>query len=225
MLEADPLRRAASVARLQIGHAHEFGRRIEQRDMHSGAATGDSAQHQRLLDADQGVHAGADIAQRHADAAPLAGRAAHRDQPRLGLDQQIVGLHVPQAPVLAIAADVAGHQARVPRPQFGGAKAHAPRGAGSQVLDEHVGARDHALKQREIGRRLEVQRDRFLAAVDPDEVGGLAVDRAVVAACEIAFGSLDLDDTRARVGQAAGAVGRGDRLLHRDDQQAFERLG
>ena len=62
---------------------------------------------QGLLDADQRVQAGVDVAQRHADASErldaVAGCAADRDQPALGLHQQVVGLQAEQAAVLAVA--------------------------------------------------------------------------------------------------------------------------
>ena len=75
--------------------------------------------------------------------------------------------------------------------------------------------------------RLEVQRDRFLAAVAPDEVRGetaRSVDDVVVVAGEVtAVGVLHLDDAGAEVGEHAGAHRRGHRLLHRDDGDAGER--
>jgi hypothetical protein len=45
----------------------------------------------------------------------------------------------------------------------------------------------------------------------------------VVAAREIALGTLDLDHSRAGIGELLGASGGRDCLLHRDDKQAFER--
>ncbi len=94
--------------------------------------------------------------------------------------------------------------------------------AGGEVLDEDVGARQQPLEQRQVVGALDVERERFLAAVDPDEVGRLAVHRAVVAAGEVALVALDLDDARAGVGEAAAAVGGGDGLLERDHQHALE---
>ena len=49
----------------------------------------------------------------------------------------------------------------------------------------------------------------------------LAMHDVVVMAREIAFRAFDLDDTRAGIGEAAGALRRGDGLLHRDDEEAF----
>ena len=107
--------------------------------------------------------------------------------------------------------------------QRGGAEPGARGGAGRKVLHEHVGARDHALQQHCVLGVLDVERDRLLAAVEPDEIGAVAVHHMIVAAREIAFAALDLDHPRAGIGEARGAERRRDRLLERDDQQPFQR--
>src|SRR6185312_4802531 len=75
-------------------------------------------------------------------------------------------------------------------------------------------------EQRLVLGLCEVERDRFLAAVEPDEMRAFAVHDVVVVAREVAFGPLDLDDARAGVGQAAGALRRGDGLFDRDDEKS-----
>ena len=70
---------------------------------------------------------------------------------------------------------------------------------------------------------VEIEHQRFLAAVEPDEIGALALRQRVVAAREIALRPLDLDDARAGVGEPARAHRRGDGLFERDDEEAFER--
>jgi hypothetical protein len=71
-------------------------------------------------------------------------------------------------------------------------------------------------------RRLEVQRDRFLAAVAPDEVCGETawpVDDVVVFAGEVtAVGVLHLDDAGTEVGENTRAHRRRDGLLHGHDR-------
>ena len=103
-----------------------------------------------------------------------------------------------------------------------GAEAGTRRGAGREVLDEHVGAGQDAVQQRRVVRMLDVGDQALLAAVQPDEIAGQAFGRVVVAAGEIAFRALDLDHARAGVGQAGTAIGRGDRLFERDDEQTGE---
>ena len=93
-------------------------------------------------------------------------------------------------------------------------------GAGFQVLHEDVGAGDHGGEERLVCRLAEIEHDQFLAAVEPDEIAAFAVHEVVIAAREVAFRPLDLDDARAGVGQPAGAHRRRDRLLERDDEEA-----
>ena len=64
----------------------------------------------------------------------------------------------------------------------------------------------------------------FLAAIEPDEIARRAMHGGVVAAREIAFRPLDLDDPRAGIGQTRRAIRRGNRLLQGDHQQAVQRL-
>ena len=79
-----------------------------------------------------------------------------------------------------------------------------------------------AAKQRLVGGLVEIEHDRFLAAIEPDEIAALAVREIVVAAGEVAFRPLDLDDARAGIGEPARAHRRRDRLFERDDEQAGE---
>ena len=78
------------------------------------------------------------------------------------------------------------------------------------------------MQQRGVGRVLDVGDQALLAAVQPDEIAGQAVGRLVVAAREVAFRALDLDDARAGIGEAGAAIRRGDRLFERDDEQVGE---
>ena len=79
------------------------------------------------------------------------------------------------------------------------------------------------LQQRGVLGFLDVGDEALLAAVEPDEVARQAIGGTIVAAGEVALGALDLDDAGAGVGEAGTAVGRGDRLFERDDEQAVER--
>jgi hypothetical protein len=160
--------------------------------------------------------------QPHSPGAPLT---AHRHQAAFGLHQQVIRIGLDHRPVLAVAADVAGDQPRVALAQSHSTQAQPRRGARRQVLQEDVGAHQHALDQRHLVGVLEVERDRLLAAVDPHPVRRFAVHRAVVAAGEVAFGALDLDHPRAGVGQPAAAVRRDLRLFECDDEHAAQRTG
>ena len=69
----------------------------------------------------------------------------------------------------------------------------------------------------------EVEDDRLLAAIEPDEIGALAARELVVAAREVALRPLDLDHARAGIREPARAGRRRDRLFERHDEEAFER--
>jgi hypothetical protein len=106
-------------------------------------------------------------------------------------------------------------------------------GAGLEVLHEYVGTREHGGEHRLVLGLCQIEADRFLAAIEPDEIRALANIRAftpvfgsrqfVVIASEIAPGPLDLDHACAGIGQPAAAHRRGDCLLQRDDQKTGER--
>ena len=123
-------------------------------------------------------------------------------------------------------------------------------GAGLEVLHEHVGLGEQRREHSLVLVAREVEHQRLLAAVEPDEIGALAfacgiraftpvfMRRAastrgavarfrqlVVAAREVALRPLDLDHARAGIGEAAGAHRRRHRLLERNHQQAGEGKG
>ena len=170
VLQAYPLGCLATIARLQIGHAHQFGGRIEQRDLDRRATTGLSAHEQGLLDPDQRIQARIDVAQGHPDATPVTRRAVDGHQAAFGLHQQVVGLHLGQLARVAIATDVAGDEPTVALTQIVRADAQALGRPRRQVLNEHVGLGEHALQHRHVLALLEVKGNRLLAAVDPHEV-------------------------------------------------------
>src|SRR5262245_5722931 len=106
--------------------------------------------------------------------------------------------------------------------QFGWIEAGAGGSAGYEVLDEDVGARNHAVQQRLVLLGLEVKHDRFLTAVEPDEIGAFAMYGSVIAAGDIALRALDLADARAGIGEPARAERGRDRPLQADDQNAVK---
>ena len=169
-----------------------------------------------------GVGACGDVGHRNADSRGLLRSPVDRKQPALPLDQQIIGLVVAIGAVLAVARDRAIDQARMPFRQGFGAEPQPIGGAGGEVLDEDVGARGHGHDQCKILGLLHVEADRFLAAIQPDEIGALALDEMVVTAREISLRPLDLDNPRPRVGKPSRGERRRDRLLERDDEKAVQ---
>src|SRR5262249_8492252 len=76
-----------------------------------------------------------------------------------------------------------------------------------------------------VPRLGEIKHHGFLAAVEPDEIGALAVDDIIIAARKIAFRPLDLDDACTCVGEPARTHRRRHRLLERNDEEAGEGEG
>ena len=106
------------------------------------------------------------------------------------------------------------------------AQTHAGRSTRRKVLHQHVGAAYQLLEHGQCGGLLEVQRQAFLGAIDPDEMRGQTVYPLVIGTRKVAnAGALDLDDARAQVSELAGTKRRGDGVFQRDDGNAVERSG
>ena len=185
-----------------------------------------AAQQQGRQDVGVGIHACGNVGHRDAGFGGRLGRAGDGQEPRLALDQQVVGLFVAVGAIGAITADVADDELGVVCLQGLVRQPHARGRAGCEVLHQHVG-RPQELQQRGLGLRvLHVERQAFLVAVEPGEVGRLALYPLVVAAREVAAaGALHLDDARAQVGQLSRAERRGDRMFERNDGDAVEGAG
>ncbi len=107
-------------------------------------------------------------------------------------------------------------------PQFLDGETELLDRAGFQILNEDVGAGDHRRQQRLVLGLAEIEHDRFLAAIEPDEIAAFAVNQIVIAAGEVALRPLDLDDARAGVRKPAAAHRRRHGLFERDDEEAGE---
>src|SRR5262249_5225391 len=82
---------------------------------------------------------------------------------------------------------------------------------GPEVLNQHVGAADHAPQQGTVGVALEVERDALLAAVERHEISRLLPEERREAARVVApVGVLNLDDARAEFGEQHRAVRPGE---------------
>ena len=199
MGEAQSWRFDAAIAPRQIGHVHQIGDGVEQRERDMRALTGARPPQQRLEDRGIGGLPGGDVDDRDADARrPRAFIAGDRGEPGLGLHQQIIGLAAIIRTVGRIARDVAGDQPRMALAQRRAADAQAVGRSRRQVLDEHIRLRQHRLDHGEVAGLLQVDPAGFLAAVDPDEIGGEALGVIIVAAREIAFRPLKLDHSARR---------------------------
>jgi hypothetical protein len=212
----------ATIDELQVRHVHPVGERVIEGHGHVPARPGLAASDQRLENALEGGHAGGNVAYGHTDAGHARFIAGDAGQTRLSLDQEVVGLEVAIRSLVAVTGDRAGDQRRAAAAQLVRRETETVDGPGREVLDEHVGALDHAAEEHPVVVAPKIERDRFLAAVEPDEIGALAVDVGVVAAGEVALRALDLDHPCAGIGKAGGAIGRRHRLFQGDDEKSFE---
>src|SRR5581483_849514 len=169
-----------------------------------------------------GFEPGGDVDDGHADPRRRLGNAGHRGNAGFRLDQEVVGLALRVRSALAVAGDGAADQPRVVLAQALEGEAELGERPGLEVLHEHVGPGEHGFEQFLVVVPGEVEHHRLLAAIEPDEVGALAVHDVVVVTREIALRPLDLDDARAGIGEPAGALRRSHRLLDGDDEEACE---
>jgi hypothetical protein len=96
--------------------------------------------------------------------------------------------------------------------------------AGPEIFDDGISLVEQALENVAIGGRLEIEDDRFLAAIDRGEISRLAVlERAVLARVVTRLGRLDLDHARAQLGHQQRAVRPRENARQIDDGDAGKR--
>ena len=167
-------------------------------------------------------HAGADIAHGNADPGLARGIAGDLRQTALRLHQQVIGLHVAERSCLAIARDRTGDEARISLAQILRCEAEARDGAGRQILNEDIGLGDHAAQDGLVALLRQIETDRLLAAIEPDEISALSVDVVIVATGEITLRPFHLDHPRAGICQFFRCIGRRHRLFNGHHQNAVE---
>src|SRR5262249_29836769 len=124
---------------------------------------------------------------------------------------------------LAVAGDRTADETRIGIAQARHGEAEFADGSGFKVLHKHIGLRQHGLEQRLVLGFAEIEHNRLLAAIEPDEIGAFAMDNMIVIAREIALGPFDLDHSRARIGKTASTLRRRHRLFYRNNEEPFER--
>ena len=118
------------------------------------------------------------------------------------------------------------------RPQALEIEAVFAQAAGLEILDQHVGAGGEPAHDRLALGRLEIHRDRALAAIAGVEIGGVeplarrAFDEGRAPAAGIVAGArpLDLDDVGAEIGEALSGPGAGEDAREFEDFEAGERF-
>src|SRR5581483_674271 len=170
------------------------------------------------------VEAGEIVGDRHADARRLAGGVAgHVHDAGFALDDGVVSRQLRVRPRVTVAGDRAVDQAGVDRRRGGVAEPELREAAGPEVLDQHVSRRDQAAQRLGAVRRLEIDRDALLAAVQREEEAALAADERRPRARVVAvLGLLDLQHLGAPVAELHRAERTGDDPRQIDDLHAVE---
>ncbi len=207
------------------GVAHPLDHRVEQADRQGGAAAGRRAGVDRGEHGGHRVHAGADVGHGDTRLGPVLLRSGDRTGAGLGLHQQVVGPLVGQRAALAVAGDVDRDDPREAFDELLGGESVAGGRARREVLHHDVGPGEQPLQRLGAARVAEVQRDRLLAPVEPDEVRGqFAEHRVVVVAGEVtAARVLHLDGAGAEVGEGTGGRRGGNSLLQPDHDEIPQR--
>src|SRR5438309_11539633 len=125
--------------------------------------------------------------------------------------------------IIAIARDRAADQARIILAQPRQREPELVHRAWLEVLYQDVCAGDQRLQARASVYGGEIDNDRVLAAIEPDEVAALALCRRVIAARKVAFRTFHLDHMRAGIRQPRAAERRCNRLLDCDDDYSLKR--
>src|SRR6266478_6320103 len=104
----------------------------------------------------------------------MSGAAGDGGKPGFGLHQHVVGLARRVRAGLAVATNRADDEARMRAAQLLEREAELRHRAGLEVLHEHVGLGDDRREQRLVLFARKIEHQRFLAAVEPDEIRALA---------------------------------------------------
>jgi hypothetical protein len=214
----------AAVHRVVHREADPLGQRLEQRHLKVLALAGVFPLVERGQDAAERVHAAGYVGHRDAGLHLVGLGAGDRRDPRLALDEQVVGLLVAVGAVVPVTRHPAHDQPGMLGAQHVRCQAEAVGGTRREVLHEHVRAGQQFVEHLSVAGVLEVQRDGLLVAVEPDEVAGQAVDGGVVGAGEVAGARpLDLDHPGAEVGEVTGGQWHGHRLFQGEDGDSSQR--
>jgi hypothetical protein len=207
-------------------HAHDRG---QQRGAHHASLAGAVALVEGRDHAVGAVHAGEEVADRHAHTGRLVGGGAgQRHQARLALGDLVVAGAAALRPVVPETADRQHDESGVDLVQALDREAEPVEHAGAEVLDEHVAVAHQPGQCLATVVGLQVERDRLLVAVARQEVGR---DRVVLRPDEgrpppagVVTGArgLDLDDAGAHVAEHHPRVRAGEGPGQVDDGGAVE---
>ncbi len=206
------------------GETHHLADDVEHRNGNYGPPPGPLAVIKGREHRGEGVQRGADVGDRDAGLGGLAGTSGDRARPTLGLHEQVVGTLVIERAPGAVPGDVDHDQSRMLLDESGRREPEPPESTRCQIADHNVGQFQESGKQRPVLRDAQVERDGFLAVVEPHEVRRQPAHRPVVMPCGVTTGRvLDLDHARSEVGEMPCAQRRGHRLLQGEDRDPVQR--
>ena len=135
------------------------------------------------------------------------GKAGDAHDPRSGLNRhvhrQIVAVRPADAKARAGGVDQPWVDLMQPAP----ADAELVHRAGREILEQHIGALDHAEQQLAAARVLQIQRNRVLILVEHGEGQARTLARLGAAPPGLAARRLDLDDERACLREQQAGIG------------------
>ena len=198
-------RLSASVPRVVRGIAHPFSERLEKRHF-DGASPPPSSGASRARPGFPNTRTSPPrYPRRRSRRARGLFRAGDGDEPRLRLDEKVIGLPVPIGAARTVPRYLAGDQVRRAVPESKGSEAEPLERSRAQIREEHIRAIDELLENAPSFLGLQIERERFLRPIQPDEVARHSANRLVVVAGEVTrSGTLDLDDASPEVRELAG---------------------
>ncbi len=200
---------------------------IEHGDVNLGRLARALAMEERGVHRHRRIEPSADVADRHARAhrrlARMAGDAHDAAQ---ALHDHVVSGFLRGWPGVAEARGRRIDELRIARVQCFPAVAQLLHGARTEVLDEYVRALEQTLENAPVGLGLQVERDRFLAAVDRGEIRGDPVlERAILPGVVALARRLDFDHPCPQLRHQECAIGPREDAREIDDGDAGKRAG
>src|SRR5205085_4152741 len=130
-----------------------------------------------------------------------------------------------ERPLVAITGQPGINEARVELFKTRIIDAEASRHRGPEILDQHIGALDHAVQDRESLLLLQIEGNGALAAIGPEEKASLTRQAGGELAQHVALRRLDLDDVGAEIGEERATVGPCQITAEIEHRDAAERPG
>ncbi len=222
-------RRMAGDEKVRDDPTHRREGAIEHRNVDERALAGGAAADQRARHGECSGNSSDRVGDRITDAkrcAVLVAGDAH--DARQALDDLVVRGRVLQRAFLPVPGDRAVDQRRIDLGELLVSQPEATHHAGPEVLDQHVGVADEPSQDVATAIRLQIDRDRLLAAVLCQErrTHQLLVQRRIgakLARKVPRFGKLQLDDLRAEQAELIGTERSGEDIGEIEHAHARER--